>query len=151
MLGVNRIFRSLTMSLAGLIMLWFALNSLNRNHRLDVNPHVQATVERTWTTSGKHASRYADLRFPGTTGLCRVGSVRLGAAGVATHVGQTVDVAPIPGSCDQPDSESARSSGISIGLEIACAFVTFLYGVMALLGLAPLGSDALFAPDRSYG
>jgi len=133
----------------GLVLLWQAVVALHLNHRLAVNPHARATIERTWVTSGKHATRYADVSFPGPVGigLCHATGVRLGSSAVVAHDGQAIDIVPTPGSCSDPDAPTAGQAGLAIAIEIAFAFVIFLIGVGMWLGLVP----AFSRPRRFAG
>jgi hypothetical protein len=125
----------------GLFLLWQCVQSLNVDRRLDTNPHVRGTVERTWVTSGKHPARYADVSFAGSVGigLCRAKAVRLGPGTIDVRAGQPVDLVPIPGSCNNPDAASARQSGLALAIQLGGAFLAFLTGVMMMLGLMRRG------------
>ncbi len=153
MFDVKRLFRSLMLVGVGLFMLWQSVETLNRNRRIDVNPHAQATVQRTWTSSGKHPSRYADVSFPGPIGigLCHATGVLLGSSWVPAQVGHHIDVVPIPGSCATPDAPTARQPGWLVSLEFAGAFTAFLFGVFALLGLPSAIRTTPTGFARRYG
>ena len=131
----------------GLVLLWQAVDALQLNRRLAVNPHARATIERTWLTTGKHATRYADVSFAGPVGigLCHATGVRLGSSAVVARNGQTIDIVPTPGSCASPDAPTAGQAGFAIALEIAFSFIIFLIGVGMLIGLVPA-----FNPPRRF-
>lgn len=133
--------KGLMLTGVGLFLLWQCVQSLSLNRRIDTNFHVRGTVERTWVSGGKHASRYADVNFPGPIGigLCEAKAVRLGSRAIDARPGQAIDLVPIPGSCDNPDAASARELGFLLMFEFAGAFAAFLYGVMTLIGLVGAG------------
>ena len=73
-----------------------------------MNPHRQARIENTWTTTGRYGGRWADLSFANPTGAgaCLVKGVRLGGAGLEAEIGDSVEIAAIPGSCAPPELPS---------------------------------------------
>lgn len=152
MFGAKSFLKCLALIVVALFVLWQAVESRSRNLRLDANPHAHATVGRTWTSSGKHASRYADLSFPGPIGigLCHASGVRLGSNYVAARPGQTIDIVPIPGACASPDIPTARESGVYIMFEFGAAFVVFMFGVLGLAGIAP-SARAPLGMARQFG
>ena len=138
---LKKLFSGLMALIIGGVFLWQAVASQHRNARLEANPHENAFVERTWTTSGKSSARYADLRFAKTGGLgvCRVSGVRLGGVSVPARAGGAVDIAPIPGSCDAPDVASARESGWFVATQFALSFAVFAGSMFAITGVpAPM-------------
>jgi hypothetical protein len=147
MFSLPPFFKGVIIVGVGLFLLWQAVSSVNLNRRLDANPHVQGKVERTWTSTGKSASRYADVSFPGPIGigLCHAKGVRLGGSGVFAAVGQSLDLAPLPGSCDNPDAATARASPFIIAACFAIAFSAILYGVLMTLGIVPASRAGGFA------
>ena len=131
-------FRGLGLLAAGVLFFYLASDGVQRNHRLAVDPHVQARVDRTWVSGGKHAERHADLSFARPEGgaLCHAFDVRLGSPSVPAIPGQRIDIAPLPGSCDAPDAASASEPSAMLALEFAGSFVAFLACMMNLMGLA---------------
>lgn len=136
-------FKTLFSGLTGLVfacvLLWQAVDATGRNRRLAVNPHEFARVERTWTTSGRHSARYADLSFqsPGAPGAswCHAQQVRLGSSSVPARVGQSIDVVPIPGSCDAPDVPTNAASGLMVAIEYTFSLLVFVVGTFKIAGL----------------
>jgi hypothetical protein len=151
MFNRNPFLKGVMMIGIGLFLLWQCVQSLNVDRRLDTNPHVRATVERTWVTNGKNRSRYADVSFAGPIGigLCHAKTVRLGSGAIDARSGQVIDLVPIPGSCDNPDAPSARQSGLAWAIELGGAFLAFLFGVMAMFGFVRAG-DQPFGPVRMF-
>jgi hypothetical protein len=143
---LKRIFSGLMMLIGGCYLLWQAIDATNRNHRLEANPHERARVESTWTSSGRHSARYADLSFVNPLGgpLCHAKQVRLGSSYVRASVGQWIDVVPIPGSCDA-DAPTAATVGWALALQYLMAFFIFAGGMMNLAGL-PMPFERLRAP-----
>jgi hypothetical protein len=137
MFSFKETFRGLALLVAGGLFFYLASDGVQRNHRLAVDPHVQARVDRTWVNGGKHAERRADLSFPRPEGgaLCHAFDVLLGGPSVPATQGQRIDVAPRPGSCDSPDAASASEPTALLALEFAGSFVAFLAGMMQVVGL----------------
>jgi len=133
---LKRIFSGFMMLIGGCFLLWQAIDATNRNHRLEANPHQRARVEATWKSSGRNASRYADLSFanPGGGPLCHAKGVRLGSSYVPASVGTWIDAVPIPGSCDA-DAPTAATAGWILALQYTMAFFLFASGMMNIAGV----------------
>ena len=146
---LKRIFSGFMGVVVGCFLLWQAIDAAHRNYRLEVNPHARARVESTWTSSGRHSSRYADLSFANANGgsLCHAKGVTLGPSSVATHVGAWIDVAPIPGACGAPDAPTNRTAKWLVALQFVVAFLAFAGGGMKMAG-APLPFARFSAPRR---
>jgi len=142
----KRVFSGLIGLIVGCFLLWQAIDATHRNHRLEANPHERARVENTWTSSGRNASRYADLSFANSSGgvLCRAKRVRLGSSNVPASVGGWIDIVPILGSCDAPDAPTAATPGWILALQFTVAFLIFAIGMMKIAGL-----PMLFARQRA--
>jgi hypothetical protein len=140
------IFSGFMQLIVGCVFLWQAIDATHQNERLAVNPHERARVENTWTTSGRHSSRYADLSFANPAGgpLCHAKKVRLGAGSVPATVGAWIDVVPIPGSCDA-DAPTAATEGWLVDLQFTMAFFIFLSGTLSLAG-RPISFSRLRSP-----
>jgi hypothetical protein len=136
---LKRIFSGFMAMIVGCVMLWQAIAETHKNHRLAVNPHERARVEDTWTSSGKHSARYADLAFANAAGgsLCHAKQVRLGPSTVPASVGQWIDIVPIPGSCEAPDAPSDSTPNWLLALQFVFAFGAFAGGGMRIAG-APM-------------
>ncbi len=122
----------------GACVFWKGADGLHRVWRLDTNPHAQARIENTWTTVGRQGGRYANLSFADFAGACLVEGVRLGGPGLEAEVGETIEIAPVPGSCAPPDLPSLARPKFALGIQLGVGLAVIALGMWRISGLPPV-------------
>lgn len=138
---LGQAFRKLGHIAVAATLFWLASQYQASNRRIAANPHASAAIERTWTRPGKHGGRYADLSYSnaGDSGSfwCHTHGVRIGRDSRPAHIGEQIDVVPVPGSCDSPDIPSEAAPWLAVSAFYAASFVVGALALMSLVG-APL-------------
>jgi hypothetical protein len=127
---------SFLLGVFGVTWLGIAEASFTKLRRIAANPHVEGRIERTWITSGKHGARYADVSFvssgPDGPIACRVGKLRIGGKWSEASPGESLSLAPIPGSCATPDLPGEAPPAILVAVAAGIG-VLACYGALKLL------------------
>jgi len=98
------------LALGGISILLFgvAAKLLQQEYRIAVNPRVMGRIERTWIVPRQHGAhaRVADLIFmaphAGKPINCHAENLAIGDGTFDAKVGDSIELSPIPDSCDRP-------------------------------------------------
>jgi hypothetical protein len=143
----RHLFYALLLGGISVVLSAAAANMIQHYYQVAANPRVAGRIERTWIVTGKHNShtRVADVAFTeSVTGEpidCRAEGMDIGPEIFAAKAGDSVELSPIPGTCERPYVINIQPPtwliwtliGIFIGL--GCLFAMF--SSMAFYGRWP--------------
>lgn len=117
------------------LLFWKAHSGQAAWARIEAYPHEQANVERTWVIHSKHSGRFADVSFgAGQFLTCRAKGLRVGPDTLNLQAGQSIEIAPRPGSCDAPDVPGSTPAPWFCAVLYGFSFLGGLSGLMILTG-----------------
>jgi hypothetical protein len=150
--GIPTRYRFAAVVCGGISIFLFGVTAklIEQDYRIAVNPRVFGHIERTWiiTRTGKYSSqpvRVADLIFTSiVTGKpidCRVEGLDIGSETFEAKDGDTIELSPIPGSCERPYVINIQPPNwVYLTLIGIVAVTGFLFALFAWAVLSDTGS-----------